>query len=78
MGLFTRPTGTVIVDVENVKGEISVSPSRLVFTPQSWLTNPAQTVRVYAGVDADADDDTVTPDAHGQWRGLHERSRLTR
>ena len=60
VGLTTRPTGTVIVDVENVKGEISVSPSRLVFTPQSWLTNPEQTVRVYAGVDADADNDTVT------------------
>ena len=60
VGLTTRPTGTVIVDVENVKGEISVSPSRLVFTPQSWLPNQGQTVRVYAGVDADADDDTLT------------------
>ena len=59
--LNTRPTGTVTVDVGGDTGEISVSPSRLVFTPDpSTNYSTEQTVTVSAGRDFDADIDTAT------------------
>ena len=56
--LDTQPTGTVMVDVGGAKGELTVGPSRLFFTPDNYDT--AQTVSVYAGVDFDADPDEAT------------------
>ena len=58
MVLSTKPTDTVTVDVGGASGEITVSPSRLFFTPINWAT--PQTVTVYAGVDFDAEPDTAT------------------
>ena len=55
--LTSEPTGRVTLDVGGVTGEISVSPSRLVFTRDNW--SDAVTVSVYAGEDLDADNDTV-------------------
>ena len=58
--LDTRPTGTVTVDVGGATGEISVSPSRLVFTPDpdDNYSTP-QPVMVSAGRDFDAEDDSA-------------------
>ena len=56
--LITQPTATVTVDVGGASGELAVSPSRLFFTPDNYDTE--QTVRVYAGEDFDAEDDTAT------------------
>ena len=64
--LDTEPTHTVTVDVGGASGEITVSPSRLIFTAPStpggedgnW--DDAQTVMVFAAEDADAVDDTAT------------------
>ena len=60
--LNTQPTATVTVDVGGTSGEITVSPSRLFFTPDSYNdeTGGAKTVTVYAGVDFDAENDTAT------------------
>ena len=46
------------VDVGGASGELTASPSRLFFTPDNYST--AQEVRVYAGEDFDAEDDTAT------------------
>ncbi len=60
--LTTRPTGAVTVTIgpaaDDVLGDISVSPSHLVFTMDNW--NTAQTVTVAAAHDDDATDDTAT------------------
>ena len=63
--LDTRPTGTVTVDIGGATGEISVSPSRLVFTPdpvEDYSADGSETreVKVSAGRDFDADNDTAT------------------
>ena len=60
VNLATQPTGTVTVDVGGVSGEISVRPTRLVFTQGNWVSGTGQTVSVYAGEDFDADNDTAT------------------
>ena len=58
--LNTRPTGTVTVDVGGATGEISVSPSRLVFTPDPADNySTPQTVMVSAGRDFDAEADSA-------------------
>ena len=57
VALNSEPTGTVTVDVRGVSEEISVHPTRLVFTPEDYA---AKTVSVYAGEDFDADHDDVT------------------
>ena len=56
--LQTQPTAMVTVDVGGASGEITVSPSRLFFTPDNY--NTEQTVTVFAGVDFDAEDDEAT------------------
>ena len=56
--LGTEPTATVTVDIGGASGEITVSPSRLFFTPDNY--NAQQTVTVFAGEDFDAEDDTAT------------------
>ena len=56
--LGTEPTATVTVDIGGASGEITVSPSRLFFTPDNY--NTEQTVTVFAGEDFDAEDDTAT------------------
>ena len=49
------------MDVGGVSGEISVHPTRLVFTPENWVKQgTGQTVSVYAGEDFDADNDMAT------------------
>ena len=55
--LSSQPTATVTVDVGGASGEITVSPSRLFFTPNDY---GAKTVTVFAGEDFDADDDHTT------------------
>ena len=62
VNLDSRPTGTVTVTVDKGRdaGEVSVSPSRLVFYPSDWDGGSpplAKMVEVYAGQDFDADDD---------------------
>ena len=56
--LDTQPTATVTVDIGGASGELTVSPSRLFFTPENYGTE--QTVTVYAGEDFDAEDDSAT------------------
>ena len=57
--LETQPTGPVTV-TPSVSGsaDVTVSPSELTFTTQSW--DRAQTVTVSAAQDADAENDTAT------------------
>ena len=57
--LDSRPTGTVTVSVRGASGDVTVDPSRLIFTTSTW--NRAQEVEVTAAQDADAEPDaTVT------------------
>ena len=58
VSLASSPTATVTVDigVKGAAGEISVSPSRLFFTPQLY---GEKEVTVYAGEDFDAEDDSA-------------------
>ena len=70
------------VDVGGVSGEITVSPSRLFFTPEEdWrATIPTRTVTVFAGEDFDADP-IPHPHAHGAAAGItlaKRRHRVTR
>ncbi len=60
VALVTEPTAPVTVDIGGTSGEITVSPSRLVFHPTDTHYRTAQTVTVYAGEDLDAEDDTAT------------------
>ena len=55
--LSSQPTAIVTVDVGGASGEITVSPSRLFFTPDDY---GEETVTVFAGEDFDADDDHTT------------------
>ena len=55
--LSSQPTAIVTVDVGGASGEITVSPSRLFFTPDDY---GEETVTVFAGEDFDADDDHAT------------------
>ena len=54
--LESKPTGTVTVDIGGASGEVTVSPSRLVFMPDDYGDKE---VFVYAGEDFDGDHDTV-------------------
>ena len=57
--LGSQPTGTVTVAIAGQAGtDVSLDKTRLTFTTANWST--PQTVRVSAGQDADAVDDTVT------------------
>ena len=53
--LASQPTGVVTVMVNGASGDITVNPSRLVFTTSNWRVS--QTVEVKVGQDADGDDD---------------------
>ena len=57
VSLDTEPTGNVTVDVGGATGEITVSPSRLIFTPTDY---GVKSVRVFAGEDDDAVNDSAT------------------
>ena len=57
--LTAAPTGRVAVAVGGTSGSgLRVSPSSIAFTPSNW--NVKQTVRVTAGEDSNAVDETVT------------------
>ena len=63
--LGSEPTDTVTIDVGGASGEITVSPSRLTFTPGAAENTTghygtAQTVNVYAGEDFDNVNDSAT------------------
>ena len=62
VALDTEPAGvvTVKIGIAGVTGELSVSPSRLFFTPGNPANYGPQTVAVYAGEDFDGDDDSAT------------------
>ena len=60
VALDSEPAGMVTVDIGGVSGELSVSPSRLFFTPGNPENYAAKTVTVYAGEDFDGDDDSAT------------------
>ena len=60
--LDSRPTGTVTVMVRGASGDVTVDPSRLVFTTGTW--NTPQEVEVTAGQDADAEPDSVVTLTH--------------
>ena len=55
--LNTLPTGNVMVAISSSNTDVTVSPSPLTFTVDTWSTE--QTVTVTAGQDADAADDTA-------------------
>ena len=59
--LNTQPTAPVTVDIGGASGEITVSPSRLVFNPSGdvGLYSTDQPVTVFAGEDFDAENDTA-------------------
>ncbi len=60
VSLGTQPTAPVTVDVGGLSGEVTVSPSRLIFMPEDWTGAQQLPVRVYAGEDADAVNDSAT------------------
>ena len=60
--LDSRPTGTVTVRVRGASGDVTVDPSRLIFTTGTWST--PQEVEVTAGQDADAEPDSVVTLTH--------------
>ena len=53
--LESQPTGTVTVMVRGASGDVTVKPSRLVFTTGNW--DEEQMVEVKAGQDDDAEPD---------------------
>ena len=55
--LTTQPSGDVTVAISSSNTDVTVSPSPLTFTVDTWSTE--QTVTVTAGQDADAADDTA-------------------
>ena len=62
VSLESQPTGTVTVMVRGASGDVTVSPSRLIFTTSNW--NDAQMVEVKAGQDDDAEDDPAVTLTH--------------
>ena len=62
VALESQPTGTVTVMVRGQSGDVTVKPSRLIFTTSNW--NDAKTVEVKAGEDNDAEPDPVVTLSH--------------
>ena len=62
VALESQPTGTVTVMVRGQSGDVTVKPSRLIFTTSNW--NDPQTVEVKAGEDNDAELDPVVTLTH--------------
>ena len=66
--LDSKPIGPVAVSVSGMAGsDVSVSPTRLAFTPSNW--DEAQKVRVTAGADDDSRDDRVVLKHHAAGGG---------
>ena len=70
VALTSQPTGTVTVVVRGQSGDVTVDPSRLIFTTGNWET--AQTVEVKAGQDADAELDPVVTLTHAASGGGYD------
>ena len=67
VALATQPTGAVTVTISGTAGtDLSLDDDRLSFTTENWSV--AQTVRVSAEADPDAQDDAATLD-HTAWGG---------
>ena len=62
VSLEAQPTGTVTVMVRGASGDVTVKPSRLIFTTSNW--DQTQTVEVKAGQDADGEDDAAVTLTH--------------
>ena len=60
--LESQPTGTVTVMVRGASGDVTVKPSRLIFTTSNW--DEEQRVEVKVGQDNDADDDPAVTLTH--------------
>ena len=60
--LESQPTGTVTVMVRGASGDVTVKPSRLIFTTGNW--DEEQTVEVKVGQDDDADSDPAVTLTH--------------
>ena len=60
--LESQPTGTVTVMVRGASGDVTVSPSRLIFTTGNW--DEEQMVEVKAGQDDDAEPDPAVTLTH--------------
>ena len=60
--LASQPTGTVTVMVRGASGDVTVKPSRLIFTTSDW--DEEQTVEVKVGQDDDADNDPAVTLTH--------------
>ncbi len=60
--LDSQPSGDVTMEVSGASGDVTVSPSRLVFTPANW--SEPQTVTVLAAEDDDADPDPAMTLSH--------------
>ncbi len=60
--LDSQPSGEVTVAISGASGDVTVSPSRLVFTPANW--SEPQTVAVLAAEDDDAEADPATRLSH--------------
>ena len=60
--LESQPTGTVTVMVRGASGDVTVKPSRLIFTTSNW--DEEQMVEVKAGQDDDAEPDPAVTLTH--------------
>ena len=60
--LESQPTGTVTVMVRGASGDVTVKPSRLIFTTSNW--DEEQMVEVKAGQDDDGEPDPVVTLTH--------------
>ncbi len=60
--LESQPTGVVTVMVGGASGDVTVDPSRLVFTTSNW--SDTQTVEVKAGQDNDGEDEAAVTLTH--------------
>ena len=60
--LESQPAGTVTVMVRGASGDVTVKPSRLIFTTSDW--DEEQTVEVKVGQDDDADNDPAVTLTH--------------
>ena len=73
MNLIAEPSEAVTVTVTAPTGSgLMVAPAQLTFTSGNWQAR--QKVTITAGVDDNADDQTVDADARGGGGWLRERS----
>ena len=68
--LESQPTGIVTVMVRGASGDVTVNPSRLIFTTSNW--DDSQTVEVKAGQDDDGEPDSEVTLTHAASGGGYD------